>query len=87
MLINVGSRRLTSSRAAGRVASELLARSCRRQLVNAREYQAMADRCRELLRIAVRDEVREQLRQWADDFEAEADKITRAVDYGVSAKK
>ena len=55
--------------------------------MNAREYQAMADRCRELLRIAVRDEVREQLRQWADDFEAEADKITRAVDYGVSAKK
>ena len=55
--------------------------------MNAREYRAMADRCRELLRIAVRDEIREQLRQWADDFDAEADQITRAIDYSASAKK
>ena len=39
------------------------------------EFRAMADRCRELLRIAVRDEVREQLRQWAEDFDAEADAL------------
>ena len=39
------------------------------------EFRAMADRCRELMRIAVRDEVREQLRQWAEDFDAEADDL------------
>ncbi len=31
--------------------------------MNAREFRAMADRCRELHRIAVSDEVREQLRR------------------------
>ena len=49
-------------------------------IVNAREYRAMADRCQELLRIAVRDEVREQLRQWAEDFEAEAEATEKAAD-------
>ena len=44
----------------------------------------MADRCRELHRIAVRDEVREQLRQWAIDFEAEAETVQKAVDYSAS---
>jgi len=48
--------------------------------VNAREFRAMADRCRELLRVAGRDDVREQLRQWADDFDDEAEAIARAVD-------
>ena len=32
----------------------------------------MAQRCRDLLRIAVRPEVKEQLREWVEDFEAEA---------------
>jgi hypothetical protein len=41
----------------------------------------MADRCRELERIAVRDEVRQQLRQWAEEFEAEAKAIENAKDY------
>jgi hypothetical protein len=43
--------------------------------MDAPEFRAMADKCRELLRIAVRDEVREQLRQWAEDFDAEADDL------------
>ena len=32
----------------------------------------MAQRCRDLLRIAVRPEVKEQLCEWVEDFEAEA---------------
>ena len=49
--------------------------------MNAREFRAMADRCRELHRIAVRDEVREQLRRWTEDFEAEAEAVEKAADY------
>ena len=49
--------------------------------MNTRQFQAMAQRCRDLERIAVRDEIREQLRQWAVDFEAEADAVAKAVDY------
>ena len=41
--------------------------------MNAKDFQALADRCRELARIAIDDEVREQLRQWVHDFEAEAE--------------
>ena len=37
-------------------------------MMNAREFRALAERCRELQRIAVRDEVREQLRQWGHRF-------------------
>ena len=40
--------------------------------MNARRFRAMADRCRELLRVAVRHDIREQLRQWAADLEAVA---------------
>ena len=47
--------------------------------VNAREFRAMADRCRELHRIAIRDEVREQLRQWAIDLDAEADALEKTA--------
>jgi hypothetical protein len=36
------------------------------------DMRARAQRCRELLRIAVRPEVKEQLREWAEDFEEEA---------------
>jgi hypothetical protein len=36
------------------------------------DMRARAQRCRELLRVAVRPEVKEQLREWAEDFEAEA---------------
>ena len=42
------------------------------------DFRAKADRCRELMRIAGRDEVREQLRQWAEDFDAEADALEDA---------
>jgi hypothetical protein len=41
----------------------------------------MADRCRELERVAVRDDIREQLRQWAIDFDAEAEAVVNARDY------
>jgi len=54
--------------------------------MNAREFRAMADRCHELHRIAVRDEMREQLRQWAEDFEAEAREIENAKDYSAVAR-
>jgi len=57
-----------------------------RPKMNAREFRAMADRCRELHRIAVRDEVREQLRRWAEDFEAEAEAIEEVADYSAAAR-
>ncbi len=50
-------------------------------MTNANELRAMADRCRELQRIAVRDEVRDQLLQWAADFDAEADEFEKTADH------
>jgi hypothetical protein len=45
----------------------------RRVLVDAQDFRALAQRCRDLLLIAIRPEVKEQLRLWAEDFdEAEA---------------
>jgi hypothetical protein len=41
--------------------------------MDSEDFRAMAQRCRDLLRIAVRPEVKEQLRQWAEDFEDEAE--------------
>ena len=41
--------------------------------MDAAGFRALADRCRELTRVAVRDDVRRQLRQSSEDFEAEAD--------------
>lgn len=53
----------------------------RQAIVDAQDFREKAERCRELLRIAVRQEVRDQLRVWVEDFEAEADAIeSRAVD-------
>ena len=49
--------------------------------MNAREFRALAGRCRELQRVAVRDDVREQLRQWATDFDAEADAVEMAASH------
>lgn len=40
--------------------------------MDARNLRARAQRCWELLRFAVKPEVKEQLREWAEDFEAEA---------------
>jgi hypothetical protein len=47
----------------------------------------MAERCRELQRVAVRDDVREQLSQWAEDFETEAETVDKARDYSVARRK
>jgi hypothetical protein len=41
--------------------------------MDAAGFRALADRCRELTRVAVRDDIRRQLRQWSEDFDAEAD--------------
>jgi len=43
--------------------------------MNAKTLRARADPCRELLRVAVRDDVREQLREWANEFDDEADAL------------
>ena len=54
--------------------------------VNARDFRAMADRCRELERVAVRDDVRQQLRHWAADFDAEAEAVEKQTDYSGTAR-
>ena len=41
--------------------------------MNVKRLRALAARCKALARVAVRDDVREQLRQWVHDFNAEAD--------------
>ena len=40
---------------------------------HAQDLRAKAQRCRDLLRTAVRPDVRDQLREWAKDFDAEAE--------------
>jgi hypothetical protein len=42
--------------------------------------RAMALRCRELYRITVKPDTKAQLRQWIDDFEAEANKRDRRAE-------
>ena len=54
--------------------------------MNGRGFRALADRCRELQRVAVRDDIREQLRQWAEDFEAEAEAVENAREYSASGR-
>lgn len=48
--------------------------------MNARQFRALAERCRELQRVADRDDVRDQLRQWVDDFEDEAEALDKSID-------
>lgn len=48
--------------------------------MNARELHAKAQRCRDLQRTAVSEEVSDQLREWAEDFDAEAEAIEKAAD-------
>jgi hypothetical protein len=43
--------------------------------MDAQWFRALAQRCRDLSLIAARLEVREQLREWVDDFEAEAETV------------
>ena len=45
--------------------------------MDAETIRARAYRCRELLRGNLRDDVREQLRQWAVEFDDEADELER----------
>jgi HPt (histidine-containing phosphotransfer) domain-containing protein len=54
--------------------------------MNAREFRALADRCRDLERTAVRDEVRQQFHQWVEDLEAEAKAVENARDYNASSR-
>ncbi len=49
--------------------------------MDAEGFRAMAQRCRDLLRIATRDDIRQQLRQWAEDFDAEADAVEKMADH------
>jgi len=51
------------------------------------DFRRLADRCRELRRLAVRDDVREQLRQWADDFDVEADALEKTVDWSAITRQ
>jgi hypothetical protein len=43
--------------------------------VDAQDFRALAQRCRDLLQVAVRPEVKEQLREWVVDFENEAEAL------------
>jgi hypothetical protein len=57
-----------------------------RLAVNAREFRALAERSRDLQRVAVWDDIREQLRQWAEDFDDEAEAIEKVTDRSASAR-
>src|SRR5438309_11342035 len=43
--------------------------------MDAAAFRVMARRCRDLLQIAVLEEIKVQLHQWAEEFEAEADSL------------
>lgn len=47
--------------------------------MDAERLKALAERCRELQRVAMQPEVRQQLREWEQDFEAEAEAEKRRV--------
>ncbi len=55
--------------------------------MDAQGFRALAQRCRDLLRVAARDDLREQLRQWAEDFDAEADAIEKMADRGAPTRR
>ena len=40
--------------------------------MDAARLRALAKRCRDLARCAIRDDIRRQLREWTHEFEAEA---------------
>ena len=48
------------------------------------ELREKAQRCRDLLRSAVREDVKEQLLRWAADFDAEAEAAERAPEHNRS---
>jgi len=47
--------------------------------MDAERFRALAERCRELSGDAVRDDIRQQLRQWAEEFEIEAELTAAAL--------
>lgn len=47
-------------------------------MANASYFRQKAQRCREILKAAISPEVREQLRMWVDEFEAQAERIGRS---------
>ena len=53
--------------------------------VDAEGFRALAVRCRELARIAGRDDVRQQLGEWVHDFEAEAEAAEKTERYRQAA--
>ena len=62
----------SSAKLANRAGSQI-GRGGRRFIpMDTHQLRARAQRCWELLRLAVKPEVKEQLREWAEDFEAEA---------------
>ena len=52
--------------------------------MDAAKMRAIANRCRELSRVAVRDEIREQLRQWAEEFDAQAEAMEKTAYYSAT---
>ena len=44
----------------------------------AEDFRDKAEQCRDLPRLAARDDVREQLHEWAEDFDAEAERLEHA---------
>src|SRR5437762_5995076 len=48
-------------------------REARPTMDHPQDLRAKAQRCRDLLQTAVRQDVRDQLREWAKDFDAEAE--------------
>lgn len=54
--------------------------------MDAEDLREKAQRCRDLLRIADRQEVRDQLRQWAEDFDDEADAMEKVADRSTWAR-
>lgn len=55
--------------------------------MEAERFRALADRCRALARVAVRDDVSEQLQQWIRDFEAEAEATEEAKQSLVAGRR
>ena len=60
-----------------------LRRPCRgeegRASMDAQDFREMVQRCLELVQVAVREDVKDQLRVWAEDFESEAEAIESSL--------
>jgi hypothetical protein len=55
--------------------AETIEREDDKRKMDAQDFRAKAQRCRELLKISVTQEVRDQLCVWAEEFDAEAEAI------------